>query len=286
MQQIASQTEASATNMGVGRVHVFETGRLTANKTFLRGEGFRSLFKPVKQIEFPVLAYVVEHPEGLIVIDTGLGSHVTKPRTFRGFPPVPTKASPALEIGSQMRKRGLDPSDVRRVILTHLDWDHTGGLHYFPAAEVLVHSPEYEFAQTRMGRARYRPSLWPERFAPDVYELEAEPFGPFPASRPVTDAGDLRIIPIPGHAPGQVAVALDTGDVTLLFSADHMLRADWFVEDLRAERLIMMGAFGKEDARQTSQRLQQLAEQRPVVLLPAHDSAAPERLARRERTSA
>ena len=284
MQQIVGKTETARATVDAAAIHVFETGRLTANRTFLRGEGFRSFLRPVEEIDFPVLAYVIEHPEGLIAIDTGLGAHVTRPRTFRGFPPIPTKASPALEIGAQMRERGLDPSEVRRVILTHLDWDHTGGLHHFPAAEVLVHSPEYEFAQTRMGRVRFRPSLWPERFAPDVYELEADPFGPFPVSRPATNAGDLRIIPIPGHAPGQVAVAYDIGDVTLLFAADHMLRADWFVDDLRAERLIMMGAFGKEDARLTSQRLRQFIRQRPVVLLPAHDSAAPGRLAMREVT--
>ena len=147
---------------------------------------------------------------------------------------------------------------------------------------MLVHRPEYEFAQTRLGRARYRPSLWPEHFAPDLYELKDEPFGPFPASRSVTSAGDLRLVPIQGHSPGQVAVAYDTGDLTLLFSADHMLRADWFAEDLRAGRLIMMGAFGRNDARQTSERLRQFVGQRPVLLLPAHDSAAPARLARQE----
>ena len=283
MPRALSDPQAVASGRRSAAVHVFETGRLVANKTFLRGEGFLSLLRRAEPVEFPVLAYVVEHPEGLLVIDTGLGAHVSSPRTIRGFPPVPVAAS-VHEIGPQMRDRGLDPHQVRRVVLTHLDWDHTGGLHHFPRAEVLVHRREHEFAQTRLGRGRYRPSLWPETFVPRLYDLEPRALGPFDERLAVTDDGAITVVPIPGHAPGQVAVAYEIEDMTLLFCADHMLRADWFVEDLAADRLVMLGAFGKADARDTSRRLRQLVDHSPVVLLPAHDSDAPRRLAAQEPT--
>ncbi len=256
------------------RVHVFDTGGLVANRTFLRGEGFTSLLRRAEPVEFPALAYVVERDQGLIVIDTGLGAQVTAPRRLRGFPPAP---SPARELGPQMRERGLDPLDVRTVVLTHLDWDHTGGLHHFPHAEVLLHRPEYQFALTRIGRARYRPQLWPPSFTPTVYDLDPEPFGPFPESRALADG--LRILPIPGHSPGQIAVALDAGDALLLFAADHMLRADWFAEDIAARREVMLGAFAKRAARETTRRIEALVRSRATVLLPAHDNGAPRRLA-------
>lgn len=121
---------AETTGRAHSDVHVIETGRLVANKTFLRGEGFASLLRRVELFEFPALAYVIEHPEGLTVVDTGLGTHIPKPRTVRGFPPTPA-TTPEQEIGPQMRQRGLDPEDVRRVVITHLDWDHTGGLRHF-----------------------------------------------------------------------------------------------------------------------------------------------------------
>ena len=266
---------------GGGGVHAIDTGRLVANATFLRGEGFGSLLRRVDLIEFPALAYVIEHAEGLIVIDTGLGAHVPRPRTFRGFPPTPSTTADQ-EIATRMRQRGLDPREVRLVVLTHLDTDHTGGLRHFPDAEVLVHRREHEFACTRVGRLRYQPRSWPPDFAPTLYDLHAEPYGPFAASHPVTRSGDVRLVPIPGHSPGQIAVTYDLEDVTLLFAADHMLRADWFAEDLAAGRLLMLGVYAKQDARATSRRLQEFIRRRPTVLLPAHDADAPNRLVRRQ----
>ena len=223
---------------------------------------------------------MLEHAKGLLVIDTGLAKRPV--RAFRGFPPKPLPMAPDEEIGPQMRERGLEPNDVRWVVLTHLDWDHTGGLAHFPAAEVLVHRPEHAFAEDRAGRGRYRPSTWPRDFHPTLYDLDPEPFGPFAESRRVTERGDVRIVPVPGHSPGQVAVACETDEETLLFAADHMLRADWFEEDLEAGRSLMLGAFGKRAARDTTRRLARFVRERRVVLLPAHDSDAPGRLARRE----
>lgn len=271
-------------HLGEG-VHAIDTGRLVANGTFLRGEGFASLLRRVDLIEFPALAYVIEHAEGLIVIDTGLGAHVPKPRTLRGFPPTPSTTADQ-EIATRMRQRGLDPREVRLVVLTHLDTDHTGGLRHFPDAEVLVHRREHDFARTRVGRLRYQPRSWPPDFVPTLYDLKADPYGPFAASHAVTRSGDVRIVPIPGHSPGQIAITYDLEGVTLLFAADHMLRADWFAEDLAAGRLLMLGVYAKQDARETSLRLQEFIRQRPTVLLPAHDADAPSRLVHRQVSNA
>jgi glyoxylase-like metal-dependent hydrolase (beta-lactamase superfamily II) len=84
---------------------------------------------------------------------------------------------------------------------------------------------------------RYQPRPWPADFAPTLYDLDPEPHGPFPVSRAITRSGDMRLVPIPGHSPGQVAVALEQAGVTLLFAGDHMLRADWFTKDLAAGRV-------------------------------------------------
>jgi N-acyl homoserine lactone hydrolase len=133
--------------------------------------------------------------------------------------------APGEEVDAQMRAQNLAAEDIRRVVLTHLDWDHTGGLGHFPNAEALVHRPEYECASP-FGRLRYQPELWPPGFEPTVYDLEPEPFGPFTESKPLTESGDVRLVPVPGHSIGQVGVIVRTDGPPLFFAADHMLRQD------------------------------------------------------------
>jgi glyoxylase-like metal-dependent hydrolase (beta-lactamase superfamily II) len=259
------------------RIHTFETGRLVGNETFLRGEGWTSLLRRRRDYEFPAYSFVVEHPDGLIAIDTGMTGRAGSPRPHveRRFVPRPIAGQ---EIGPAMRAGGLDPADVRRVILTHLDWDHAGGLAHFPGAEVLVHRPEHEFAATRVGRWRYEPHLWPADFTPTVYDLDPEPYGPFPASKALTDDGSVRIVPLPGHSIGQVGVIVRCGDLRLLFAADHLLRQDWFLEDCQAGRLLGLGIFFAMQARETSRRIHDFIESVPTVLVPSHDDEAPARL--------
>ena len=260
------------------RVHAIQTGRLIGNETFMRGERWTSLLRRRRAVEFPVYSYIVEHPEGLIAIDTGMSAQAHRPATQRRFVPRPV-AKPEDEVGPRMRATGLRPEEVSRVVITHLDWDHVGGIAHFPNAEVLVHRPEWEFASTFIGRTRYQPRRWPSEFQPTLYDLDAEPYGPFSASLPLTDSGDVRLVPIPGHSIGQVAVVLQTNGCALFFGADHVLREDWFVEDFRAGHLLGLGIFFPEQAVATSRRIVSYARERPTVLLPAHDAEAPARLA-------
>lgn len=260
------------------RVHVIQTGRLVGNKTFLRGQSWSSLLARREVYEFPAYCFIVEHPDGHIAIDTGMTSAARTPRIARRFVPTPI-AEPTDEVGPQMRARGLDPSDVRLVVVSHLDWDHVGGVGHFPNAEVLVHRPEHDFASTFMGRMRYQPKLWPKGFDPTLYDLDPEPYGPFPASKTITDRGDVRLVPIPGHSIAQVAAIVQTKGVSLFFGADHMLRQDWFLEDLDEGRLVGLGLFFRDEAIQTSKRIQQFIADTPTILLPAHDAEAAQRLA-------
>jgi N-acyl homoserine lactone hydrolase len=260
------------------QIHAIQTGCLTGNETVMRGDGWSAVLRRRAPYEFPVFSFLIEHPEGLIAIDSGMTADVRVPFSQRAVAPAPSIDS-GEEIGPGMAAAGLAPADVRRVVLTHLDWDHAGGLRYFPDAEVLVHRPEWEFAGKLRGRWRYVPKLWPPGFAPAVYDLDPEPFGPFPESRAVTEAGDVRVVPIPGHSFGQVGVIVETGGETLFFAADHVLRQDWFLEDYAAGHRRGLGAlFFPKLAERTSERIHSLLAERPIVFLPSHDAETPVRL--------
>ena len=78
-----------------------------------------------------------------------------------------------------------------------------------------------------------------------MLELEPEPLGPFPQSLRLTKAGDVTLVPVPGHTPGQIGVLVDEGDQTVFLAGDSsytqdlMLRgkADGVGSDDDAERL-------------------------------------------------
>ena len=82
----------------------------------------------------PILCWAIEHPDGLVVVDTGESSAATPPwwdvfgRTCVRF-----AVAPEDEAGPRMRALGLDPGAARWVVMTHMHGDHAGGLEHFPA---------------------------------------------------------------------------------------------------------------------------------------------------------
>lgn len=260
------------------RVHVVRTGSVVFREAMLEDSDHpgRSLLKALvrpKRFVVPIHAYVVEHPDGLIVIDTGLHAGVVIPRVIRWLLDLPT-IEPSEEVGPQMRAAGLRPEDVRWVIPTHLHLDHAGGLHHFPDAEILVHRAEWEKSGFDR-RTDYR-HLWPQWLDPTLYDLDPEPYHGFGEHKEL--APDIRLLPIPGHSPGQVAVALQTDGPTLLFCGDHALTQQRFVDDYAAGRHVMGGPFDKESSRRTSRNIATFIGEMPTMLVPAHDPTATERL--------
>jgi glyoxylase-like metal-dependent hydrolase (beta-lactamase superfamily II) len=267
------------------RVHAISTGTVSITSRQRRGEGSGPL-RPLRTMldrEFteplPIWVWAIEHPEGVIVVDTGETARTGEPGWFPRWHPyyrfaLKLDVSPEQEIGPQLRERGIDPGDVRKVVLTHLHTDHAGGLDHFPNAEFLVSATERRLAAGTMGRLRaYLPHRWPEWFAPTAVEPRAEPFGPFRRSLAVTDSGDVRIVPTPGHTPGHLSVVLDEGEQLVFFAGDTS-----YSEGLLLEGVPDGVCPDPDVARATMAQIRELAAERPTVYLPAHDAEAGERL--------
>jgi N-acyl homoserine lactone hydrolase len=273
------------------KVHAIQAGRVKANKTMARGMSWRSLLRRREEMEWPVLVYIIEHRNGHIAIDTGMNVEGwTYPFWTRPVAVLPNIEDEKEEIGPRMKAAGVDPDDVRTVILTHLDLDHIGGVGWFPNAEILVHREEYNFSSTSkfIVKTRYQPEQWLSEFSPILFDLDPKSYGPFPESKMLRGYEDLRIVPLPGHSIGQVGVILRTNGIALFFTADHVSRQDWFIEDWAAGRLyglifanLWMRRYRKLAA-ETSRRVHRFTEEAPTVLLPAHDADAPRRLEQME----
>ena len=270
-------------------VHAIQTGTVAVRTRQRRGVGqgqarlARTLMDRTWTDPLPIYAWLIEHPEGLIVVDTGETADVNNPGYFPRWHPyfrlgVKEWVEPEEEIGARLKARGFSPDDVRWVIMTHLHTDHAGGLAHFPQSEILVHRSEFDNATGFMGKVRgFLPHRWPSWFSPRLFDLSEEAFGPFPLRLRVSEAGDVTIVATHGHTKGHVSVVLDEGPRTLFFAGDTS-----YTQALMLEGAIDGVAPDERAARETLGRIREFTRQRPVVYLPSHDPEAGKRLDARE----
>ena len=266
------------------RIHPIQTGTVAVKERQRAGKGpgptrllatlaDRNFTEPL-----PILAWLVEHPDGLILVDTGETTRVMEPGYFPGWNPyfkrsVRMAVQPEDEIGPQLRELGFDPADVRHVVLTHLHTDHAGGLHHFPASAVHASRDELALATGRLGKVYgYLPHRWPEWLQPRPVDFDGPAFGPFAASHTLADG--VTLLPTAGHTPGHLSVAVRNGDGLVLLAGDTS-----YTEALMHAGSVDGVTTDPGVYRETTGRIQALVRSEPVVYLPTHDPDSTSRLA-------
>lgn len=171
----------------------------------------------------------VETNDGLVLIDTGFGLRdVASPRSrLSGFflallSPEFREEMTALR---QIERLGYRAEDVRHIVLTHLDFDHAGGLDDFPNARVHMMQQERDYAllqKTWMDRQRFRPQQWGTKGNWLVYPgAGGEPWYGFGAVRQLEGLPpDILLVPLPGHTHGHAGVAVRKDNGWLLQAGD------------------------------------------------------------------
>jgi N-acyl homoserine lactone hydrolase len=170
------------------RVHAIQTGlvRIKRSQVVGRGHGFRRRLAPLADQDWsewlPTYAYAIEHPEGVILVDTGASADVMRlPRWHPYFRfAVRFAIEPEQEAAPQLKAHGVTARDVKQIVLTHMHCDHDGGLSGFPQSEVFVAPGELRMAAGFAGQLRgYLPQRWPKGFDPKPLAFENRPYGPF-----------------------------------------------------------------------------------------------------------
>ena len=212
------------------------------------------------KIRVPVYAVLLMHDEGPILVDAGMHPlGLTEPE--RAWGPrariIRPEITAADMIEARLAELGVKPADLRMVILTHMHWDHTGGLAGLRDCPIVVQWAEHRFA-----------------FAPDGFvagQYMRNHIDVPVAWEPIE--GDRILVPgvsvirTTGHSPGHqsVLVRLDSGGWYLI-TGDA-------VSTLENVQLKLAGSnvWDAQRAAESISRLEHLGQLLGAELFPSHD---------------
>jgi glyoxylase-like metal-dependent hydrolase (beta-lactamase superfamily II) len=229
-------------------IHPLDLGTLTVDKsglTLRRGLGTK--------VDAPCLSYLILGGSGPTLVDSGPcrdGAWGTKYHN-------PFRRGPEQSMQSALAPHGLAPADIRRVVISHLHWDHCYGNADLPNARFVVQRRElaYAVAPLPCDAPIYETQLHPVHFLAafdrfDVIdgEVEIEP--------------GLRCVPLPGHTPGLQGVLVETATGRVMIVSDHCPLFENY------EILVPTGIIHSlEDWYTSTARVRSLADR----VLPGHD---------------
>ncbi len=204
----------AAEHRGATRLVPLEIGRLTMSLAEITGE-FDTAISPVP-------AWVVEHPSGVIVFDTGMHpdlQHGTD-RIAGVFDTSTIDYTPGEELAARLAAAGYRPEDVRIAVISHLHFDHAGGTAELPHARLIVQADEWSAGHhPRLVEAGiYNPDDFDIGHDVELVEGVHDVFGD----------GSVVCLPTPGHTKGHQALRVELPSGPVVLTSDcvyfgHML---------------------------------------------------------------
>jgi glyoxylase-like metal-dependent hydrolase (beta-lactamase superfamily II) len=193
------------------QLYAFTCGIFQSPKSFfIAGDG-------EEVVRSPIPAYLIQHPKGLALFDTGLNLRYRRDANAAlGLTDVGFDIDESAEIAARLRTIDVDPADIRWIINSHLHADHCGGNGSIPNATMVIQSRELASAQ-----ASENPRLYDKRDFDHGHPVLA-----VDGEHDLYGDGSVILFPTVGHTPGHqsVRVQLASGDVVLTADCCYLKR--------------------------------------------------------------
>ena len=263
------------------KIHAISTGKigLKSKAMHVKNPGTWSTLMSFRDKNWAewmsIWCWVVEHPEGTFLIDTGDTAEVNEPNYYKSLGGLMNyyftkqmryQIERKDEIDVQLKELGLQTSDIDKILLTHLHVDHTGGLKHFEGTPALVNRLEEDKPHSVFKQ------LLPSWFEPTLVDVDA-PFEAFSKSAYLTEDKTMLLVHTPGHTFGHSSILLKTDEGWILFAGDLVYNE----EQVKGEGFSATVA-NKKDILKSLGEVKAFAKNHKLVFLPSHDVQAVEKL--------
>jgi 4-pyridoxolactonase len=231
------------------KVYILDSGSLVIDRSQIMWH-----FDIGTPVRFPVYSVLIDHPDGLVLYDSGYDlDHVLKVLPFE----LPEQ-TPDQTLTAQLAKAGFKPEDVDIVINSHLHFDHVGGNGKLTNATTMLHRDELVHARV------------PQPFEHLGYSDMNFDLG---AKYKLISGDDYEVLPgirlfeTNGHTAGHYSLLVELdGENSMLFTGD----AAYTFENLERE---VISGFHLDPSLsvESLRRLKYLARTLPADLYPSHD---------------
>jgi glyoxylase-like metal-dependent hydrolase (beta-lactamase superfamily II) len=229
---------------------------------------------PWEKWDSVMTAVLVRHPQGDVLIDTGIGRTIASqlkqmPFLFR----LQTDLEQLQTAADQLDASGYDRKRLRYILLTHAHWDHVSAVPDFPGVPVLVTAAERRFIDEGGWVTVTAQSI--DRSLLRDYGFAGGPYLGFEHSHDLYGDGSMVIVPAPGHTPGSVVVFVTLpGGARYAFVGDLVWQREGILE--REERPWVTSKTAGEDPvalRESLLRMSAIVTRYPqITIVPAHDA--------------
>lgn len=286
----ANKMQSNSAEAIIKAVHVFSTGHGEQHDEHRHGSRLPSLWWALTSkswIKIPINVYVLEHRDGIVLFDAGLDPAIVSNQNYissaigRFF----MRRLFRLHIGPNdtatrnLGTLGYAASDVTKIVISHLHFDHIGCIGEFPQADLIVSLDEWQQLSSphpdRDFILREHIKLAGAKWHQVKFTAADDPlFDSFGSCYDLMGDKSMILLPTPGHTPGSISMLIRTvGMPPLLLVGDLTYEVDMLMKDQTP------GTGDKDLLKSSFAKVRALKEQLPdLVILPCHDSAANETL--------
>ena len=241
------------------KVYVLEIGWLESERSALVSGA-----RPGKT-KLPVLAVLIDHPQGKILFDTGC-----HPQAMEGYWPehlkkiFPYYSEEGMSLPAQLALCQTTPNEIKTVVLSHMHLDHAGNLALFPQADVYIHKADFIYALTCV----HQSTQIEDHGAYIKADIEVPIKKYHLVEEDLTLLDGVDIVTLPGHTPGVLGMVIHLEkDGVLIFPQDAVDTKDNYGPPAKASGIM----YDKTAYFESIEKVRALADKYQAQVIFAHD---------------